>query len=315
MDLSGTLIKERTSVLQVRTSSGTTSNTDFQQLSDVSVSSGISFRFGGGELLCACDAQAPRHRTSLEDVSLPPGIMVFPNALKNNSTNLTLSEVMCAKIDCNWLLTVQKHNIENYIKHDKKWCITVRVCSLWFALLYLVLSKSIFSHVVLPLDLYLHLLRDVRDHYVNQTTNEENYMLRGEDQECLCIVTAATETTALIRLFLSEHEITLMCETLTSKTMTKLSCMARRWKNSGRYSPFSSLKPWYLPRTTTTTLCCNVIGWERPVKHVKLHVKWSHPVACVLQLLPVVAVIFPTCRRCSGVAGYSCVVMLPEWSW
>lgn len=163
--------------------------------------------------------------------------------------------------------------------------ITAEVCSLWFALSYLVLSKSIFSHVVLPLDLYLHLLRDVRDHHVNQTTNEENYMLRGEDCECLYKVTTATQTTALGGFLCDEWE------TLTSKTMTKLSCMAMRWKNSGRYSPFSSLKPRYLPRTTTT-LCCNVTGWERPT---------TSPMCQTAR-----EVITPTCRLCVVVAACSC---------
>lgn len=60
-----------------------------QQVSDVSVSSGISFRCGGGELLCGDEGRAPRHRTPLGGVSLPSGIMVFPKALKDNSTSLT----------------------------------------------------------------------------------------------------------------------------------------------------------------------------------------------------------------------------------
>lgn len=44
--------------------------------------------------------------------------------------------------------------------------------------------------------------------------------------------------------------------------------------------------------------------------------QWSCPPAwCVLVLLAVVAVMLPTCRTCVGVAGCSCVVMLPEWNW
>lgn len=47
-----------------------------------------------------------------------------------------------------------------------------------------------------------------------------------------------------------------MRETLTSKTMTKVSLMARRWKYSGSRSPFLSLKPRYLHRTITIITKC-----------------------------------------------------------
>lgn len=43
--------------------------------------------------------------------------------------------------------------------------------------LYPVLSQSCFGHVVLPLNLHLYLLRDIRHHQVNKTTDEENHVL------------------------------------------------------------------------------------------------------------------------------------------
>lgn len=49
---------------------------------------------------------------------------------------------------------------------------------------------------------------------------------------------------------------------LTSKMMTKVSRMARRWKYSGSNSPLSFLKPRYLQRVTTKDKSRNWRSWK-----------------------------------------------------